>query len=181
MRYFVTIDGTELAVDVADLPGGGIDARLLDSADAEPGSGRTLAADVSENVRGLRVRVDGRVFDLLVEGRPPELQIFASGRRAQVRVESERQRAAAAVRSAGSSVSGGILSSPMPGKVAKVLVARGDRVESGAPLVVVEAMKMENELVSPRAGVIHAILVKPGDTVEGGAQLVEVRAAELEG
>jgi glutaconyl-CoA/methylmalonyl-CoA decarboxylase subunit gamma len=181
MRYFVTIDDVELALDVADLPGGGVDARLLESADAEPGSGRKLAAEVNQDERGVTVRVDGRVFDLLVEGRAPELHVFASGRRASVRVESERQRAAAAVRSAGSSASGGIVNSPMPGKIAKLLVAEGDQVEAGAPLVVVEAMKMENELVAPRAGTVHAIFVKPGDTVDGGAQLVEVRAGELEG
>jgi glutaconyl-CoA/methylmalonyl-CoA decarboxylase subunit gamma len=181
MRYFVTIDGAELAIDVADLPGGGIDARLLDSADAEPGTGRRLGAEVSEHERGLTIRLEGRVFDLLIEGRPPELQVFASGRRASVRVESERQRAAAAVRGPGTSASGGLVTSPMPGKVAKVLVAEGDPVEAGTPLVVVEAMKMENELVSSHSGVVHAIFVKPGDTVDGGAQLVEVRASELEG
>ena len=62
----------------------------------------------------------------------------------------------------------------MPGKVVKVLVAEGDEVAAGVPVVVVEAMKMENELASTRAGVVQKVHVKPGDAVEGGARLVTV-------
>jgi glutaconyl-CoA/methylmalonyl-CoA decarboxylase subunit gamma len=64
--------------------------------------------------------------------------------------------------------------SPMPGRVVKVLVAEGDQVEAGAPLIVVEAMKMENELVSARSGTVRKVHVARGQTVEGGARLVEV-------
>jgi biotin carboxyl carrier protein len=62
----------------------------------------------------------------------------------------------------------------MPGKVIEVLVAEGDSVEKGQGLVIVEAMKMENEVRSPIAGEVKEIKVKPGDTVEGGAVLVIV-------
>jgi biotin carboxyl carrier protein len=62
----------------------------------------------------------------------------------------------------------------MPGKVIAVLVSEGDQVERGQGLVIVEAMKMENEVHSPIAGEIKEIKVKPGDTVEGGALLVIV-------
>jgi biotin carboxyl carrier protein len=174
MRYFVTIDGDLHALDVAELPGGGYEVRVLDSAEAEPGTGRRLEAHASEGQAGLTVHLEGRVLDLVIDGRPPELLVFASGRRASVRVESERQRAAAAVKGGASSGAVGLVTSPMPGKVAKVLVAEGDRVEEGAPVVVVEAMKMENELSAPRAGQIVKVFVKPGETVEGGAKLVEV-------
>ena len=57
----------------------------------------------------------------------------------------------------------------MPGKVIAVLVAEGDQVEKGQGLVIVEAMKMENEVHSPIAGEVKEIKVKAGDTVEGGA------------
>ena len=60
----------------------------------------------------------------------------------------------------------------MPGKVIAVLVSEGDVVEKGQGLVIVEAMKMENEVHSPIAGTVGEIKVKAGDTVEGGAALV---------
>jgi biotin carboxyl carrier protein len=62
----------------------------------------------------------------------------------------------------------------MPGKVIAVLVAQGDSVERGQGLVIVEAMKMENEVRSPITGEVKEIKIKPGDTVEGGAVLVVV-------
>ena len=62
----------------------------------------------------------------------------------------------------------------MPGRVLKVLVAEGDAVSSGDALVVVEAMKMENELGATRSGTVRKIHVTPGQTVESGARLVEI-------
>ena len=57
----------------------------------------------------------------------------------------------------------------MPGRVLKVLVAEGDAVEAGTPLVVVEAMKMENELAAARSGTVRKIHVSPGQNVESGS------------
>jgi biotin carboxyl carrier protein len=62
----------------------------------------------------------------------------------------------------------------MPGRVVKVLVAEGDSVTPGTPLVVVEAMKMENELVAENAGAVKKVYVRSGDAVEGGAQLIAI-------
>jgi len=174
MRYFVTIDAVEHAIDVMELPGGGYEVRLLDAPDAPAGSGRKLSAEVVGKGGSLTIRVGERVIDLVVDGEPPEQTVFGSGRRAAVRVESERQRALASVRSSSGAAGQGTVLSPMPGKVIKVLVAEGDDVDAGAPLVVVEAMKMENELAAPKSGVVSKVLVQPGDTVEGGAPLIEV-------
>jgi biotin carboxyl carrier protein len=66
--------------------------------------------------------------------------------------------------------------SVMPGRVARVLVSVGDRVEAGAGLVVVEAMKMENEITAPRAGRVAAVHVEAGRTVEAGAALVLIES-----
>ncbi len=173
MRYFVTIDGDQKVIDIAELPGGGYELRLLDSPDAETGSGQRLEAHVADGRGVLTVHLEGRVLDVVVDGRPPELDVFASGRRARVRVESERQRAAAAVKSTHGS-GAKLITSPMPGKVVKVLVKKGDAVEAGAPLVVVEAMKMENELVAQQSGTVVDVFVQAGEAVEGGARLVEV-------
>ena len=66
------------------------------------------------------------------------------------------------------------ITAPMPGKVVRVLIETGDKVEKGAGLVVVEAMKMQNEMKSPRVGVVVSINVKPGDTVNAGDVLAVV-------
>ncbi|MBF0493029.1 MAG: biotin/lipoyl-binding protein [Deltaproteobacteria bacterium] len=69
---------------------------------------------------------------------------------------------------------GGLITAPMPGKVVDVKVKLGDTVKKGTPLVVVEAMKMQNELLAPCDGVIAEIAVKAGDTVESGQKLLLV-------
>jgi biotin carboxyl carrier protein len=63
---------------------------------------------------------------------------------------------------------------PMPGKVVRVQIEAGAEVEKGAGLVVVEAMKMQNEMKSPRDGVVVSLNVKPGDTVNAGDVLAVV-------
>jgi len=64
---------------------------------------------------------------------------------------------------------------PMPGKIVRVLVRVGDRVEARQPLVVIEAMKMENELRSDREGRVAEIQAREGTTVESGASLVVIQ------
>jgi biotin carboxyl carrier protein len=66
------------------------------------------------------------------------------------------------------------ITAPMPGKVVKVQIEAGATVEKGSGIVVVEAMKMQNEMKSPRAGVVVSINVKPGDTVNAGDVLAVV-------
>ena len=66
------------------------------------------------------------------------------------------------------------LEAAMPGQVQRILVKEGDQVEEEQGLVVLVAMKMENELVSPKAGVVKKILVNEGDNVDGGSPLIIV-------
>jgi biotin carboxyl carrier protein len=172
MQYFVNIDDREHIVEVQELPGGRYDVRLVQPEEA--GKTRVFATEVVARPGLLSVRLDGRVLDLVVDGQLPDLDVFASGRRAAVRVESARMRAALSVRARDTKGGDGVVSSPMPGKVVKVLVKEGDEVAVGTPLVVVEAMKMENELLAERAGVVSKVFVKTGDAVEGGARLIAV-------
>ena len=67
-----------------------------------------------------------------------------------------------------------LLTAPMPGRVVRVLAEEGREVEPGQGLVVIEAMKMENELKAPRKGHVHEIAVREGQAVEAGALLVVV-------
>jgi biotin carboxyl carrier protein len=78
----------------------------------------------------------------------------------------------------GSSASGGALASPMPGKIVKVLVKEGETVAEGQTLLVMEAMKMQNELKSTCAGTVAKVHVEEGGTVETGAKLVDVKPTE---
>jgi biotin carboxyl carrier protein len=69
----------------------------------------------------------------------------------------------------------------MPGSIMRVLVVEGDQVAEGDVLLVLEAMKMENELHAPIAGLVKAIYVEPGQAVEMNAVLVEIEAPEDSG
>jgi biotin carboxyl carrier protein len=66
------------------------------------------------------------------------------------------------------------IKAPMPGKVVRVLVEAGQTVEAGQPVVVVEAMKMQNELKSPKSGTVAELRAAPGATVNAGDVLVIV-------
>ena len=101
--------------------------------------------------------------------------LWVDGWRFEVEVLDERTRAirdlgAVAAASAGPAP----IVAPMPGLVVRVAVAVGDRVEAGQPVVVMEAMKMENELRAPAAGTVRTVLATPGVAVEKGAVLVEL-------
>ncbi len=72
------------------------------------------------------------------------------------------------------SAGGDVVTSPMPGKILRILVKEGESVKTGQGLLVLEAMKMENEIPAPKDGVIKKILVKEGDTVDTGKPLIEL-------
>ncbi len=79
-----------------------------------------------------------------------------------------------AVHEASTVAEGSVVVAPMPGKVLRVLVREGDRVEAGQGLLTLEAMKMENEIPAPKNGTIKKILIKKGDTVNTGDPLIEI-------
>jgi biotin carboxyl carrier protein len=118
--------------------------------------------------------VDNRSFEIEVDNSEDEYRVLVDGRNYHVHLVDERR-----VRVGGGQSDIDLqgrqkVSVPMPGKVIAVLVSEGDNVERGQGLVIVEAMKMENEVRSPIAGEVKEIKVKPGDAVEGGAVLVVV-------
>lgn len=105
-----------------------------------------------------------------VKGRAREA--WLAGVRAKLEVQTEREaRLAAALGKSAGGRSSGELVAPMPGRVVKVAMAVGDRVERGAPVLIVEAMKMENELQAPITGLVRSIAVGQGDTVEANQVL----------
>jgi biotin carboxyl carrier protein len=141
----------------------------------------------------VRVTVDGRVQEIDVT--PTELGlsvVFAGGRTLDAAVTERapgewfiqfaKVDVTAAVngrrfghRRAGAPAQGERrVAAPMPGRIVRVLVTAGDEVAAGQPLVVVEAMKMENELRSPKAGRVREVSVGEGMSIEAGRLLVVV-------
>lgn len=101
--------------------------------------------------------------------------IWTDDHRFEVEALDERRRAIRELTGKSASAVGPRpLVAPMPGLVVRVNVKAGDQVQPGQPLVVMEAMKMENELRSTAAGVVGAVRVQPGVAVEKGAVLVEL-------
>jgi biotin carboxyl carrier protein len=167
VRYYVTLDpepdARPVLVDVVELPSGALDVKV---------DGRRADVDLLPVGKQLSVRVDGRVVDLTTEGAPPEIGAVASGHRSYVRVESERMRAALQAKKKGGGDAEKIVKSPMPGRVVKLLVEKGQAVQAGQALLVIEAMKMENEVRAKAACIVVEIHVAPGTAVEGNAKLL---------
>src|SRR5919198_252205 len=118
--------------------------------------------------------VDNRSFEIEVDYSEDEYRVLVDGRNYHVHLIDERRLRAGGAQSGLQLQGRQKVSVPMPGKVIAVLVAEGDKVEKGQGLVIVEAMKMENEVHSPIAGEVKEIKVKAGDAVEGGAVLAVV-------
>lgn len=78
-----------------------------------------------------------------------------------------------------SRVEGEVITAPIPGTVVALKVAAGQAIEPGTPIIIVEAMKMQNELSARSAGVVADIKVKPGDTVTQGQTLVVIKPADV--
>jgi biotin carboxyl carrier protein len=93
------------------------------------------------------------------------LEVSLDGRPYRVRLEDERTRALAGLAGAAHERGDVAVEAPMPGLVANVMVAVGDAVERGQTVIVLEAMKMENDLTSPRSGIVRALHVSKGQPV----------------
>jgi biotin carboxyl carrier protein len=118
--------------------------------------------------------VQNRSFEIEVDNAEDEYRVLVDGRNYHVHLVDERRLRVGEAQS-GIQIRGRQnVSVPMPGKVIAVLVAEGDAVEKGQGLVIVEAMKMENEVRSPITGEVKEVRVKPEEVVEGGAILIVV-------
>ena len=127
-------------------------------------------------MKKLRVTVDGKAYDVLVEilddGGAP-----APARPATHPAHVESAHVAAppvTTRSAAGAAAPGDVPSPLAGKVVSIDVQSGQKVEAGAQLLTLEAMKMNTYVFAPAAGTVKEILVAPGDAVEEGQALVKM-------
>jgi len=118
--------------------------------------------------------VDNRSFEVDVDISEDEYRVLVDGRSYRIHLVDERRMRLGGLQSRIQLQGRQEVSVPMPGKVIAVLIANGDRVEKGQGLVIVEAMKMENEIRSPIAGEVKEVRVKAGEALDVGAVLAVV-------
>jgi biotin carboxyl carrier protein len=175
MNFDVTVNGRpwRVAIEPAAAPG-----QVLVSI---KGRRRTYDASWIDAATLSLVALDGgagtREFSLAPKG-SGELQIMTGGRRFLATVLSDgksHQRHPHRAERAAAPLEGrqNVVAS-MPGRIVRVLVSPGDRVAAGQAIVVVEAMKMENEMRAPKDGVVREIRVAPGAAIDSGAVLVVI-------
>ena len=116
---------------------------------------------------------DGRVVEVPYALRKGKILLNVSGHNYEFEV-LDRLQALLREHQGGAAGGDGALTVAMPGRVIKVVVAEGDFVEAGDGVVIVEAMKMENELKAPVSGKVARIAVAVGDTVEAGDLLLQI-------
>ena len=160
MRYYIGINGEELQV-------------LLNDENFELEGEHMSATLHSAGSTEAQISLDGMRHRVHVRRTRAGWRIHTRGRTFEVTVEDERSRV---IRE----LSGGMVSrsntpevrAPMPGLIVRVLVDSGQEVEAGDGMLVIEAMKMENELKTESAGLVRQIHVKPGETVDKDDLLV---------
>jgi biotin carboxyl carrier protein len=136
--------------------------------------GATREAQVSEPEPGMfTVIINDRVYRCALEESPGgDVAVVVNGKRIPVATRDKKHlRGQAGAAAASGQVK---LSAPMPGKVVRVLLNAGDEVAARQGVLVVEAMKMQNEVQSPKAGKIAEIKVSEGQTVNAGEVLVVI-------
>jgi len=136
-------------------------------------AGRERCASVELPEPGIySVLLDGRSYDASVERTARALIVTVDGHRFEIEVRDPRRWSRGSGRAGGSGRE--TLAAPMPGKIVRVLVAPGDAVGPGQGVVVVEAMKMQNEIKTSRSGRVLAIHAQEGTTVAAGEALVTI-------
>ena len=130
---------------------------------------------ISENC--LSLLVDGKAYTVFIADDEGKKYISIQGEQFCVE-EAKAETEAISVAESATLKGAPTISSPMPGKVVKILVGEGDKVEKGQGLVIVEAMKMENEIRSPSGGVVKKINFKEGDLVDAAELIIELELEE---
>lgn len=163
MTYDVTIDGKQYRLDLEQVEGGWT-CRL---------DGLSVEVDaVLARPNVLSLRIGNKAYEVKCERVAGETHIWVGSQRFATDVRDPRS-----LRSRGRATDDQgpkKLTAPMPGKVVRILVGKGAEVEAGAGVLVVEAMKMQNEVKSPKKGTIQQILVTEGAAVNAGDVLAIV-------
>ncbi len=174
-RFYIQLDGREIGLEVLHSEAG-TQIRTLEDAAGKPPVNVDFAPVHSniETGEGLYSLIaDGRSYQVHVERIEDGLRMAVWRHRFDLRVLTEREwrleKVAPRQAQAGGRVT---IKAPMPGLVKAVAASQGEQVQSGQRLVVLEAMKMENEILAPSGGQISEVHVAAGSTVEAGKPLI---------
>lgn len=169
-QQHITLDGTTQAIDWRHI------APLAADAQGRVGQGGRYT-----------LLLTGKSYDILARRitRPDQkdsqtYEIFVAGQRFEVKVEDERELLLAGLAHGGAHSGEMTVQAPMPGLVIGVPVEQGATVQEGETVVILEAMKMENDLSTPISGVVKEIRVNKGQTVDQGETLVVIVAEDAE-
>ena len=162
MKYEITIGGTTRNVDIQ--PAG--DGRYRVSWEGESHEVDLL----KPSPEAYQMLIDGESWEAGCVASPEGYLVDVMGLSTEVGVVDPRRKA---LKHAAGAVSG-MLATQMPGRVVRLIVKVGDAVKKGQPIIVVEAMKMENEMKCPIDGTVAEILVAEGQAVEAGTKLIRV-------
>jgi len=164
MKYITSVGDHEFLIEVVDEHHVSVDGTLYE-VDFDAVSGQPVVS----------LLVDGKSYEAYVYEDEQTFQVLLHGRMFPVMVEDEREKRLRAASGSRIAERGGFhLRAPMPGLVVAIPVGEGQEVQKGDVLVVLESMKMQNELKSPRAGLIARLRVKTGDSVDQHQTLLTV-------
>jgi biotin carboxyl carrier protein len=165
MGYIAIIEGEQVPVSID---------RDKDGKTTVTVGGRKHVVDPRWTQRDLlSIIIDGRSYQVDIHTEKDLHKVLLEGENFEFELFDERK---ALLKKSAAMGTEGVqeINSSMPGKIVKILASEGDEVQQGQGLIVVEAMKMENEIKSPKAGVVKKVGVKEGEAVEAGALLVIV-------
>jgi biotin carboxyl carrier protein len=164
MKYIATVNEKEYVIEI-------------DRDNEIVVNGESYAVDFQELTEGgiLSLLLNNQSLEGLVDESGDSMEVLILGGLYEVKVQDERVYRLMQARGEAGGVTGDvIIASPMPGLIVATPVAEGAHVKKGDKVVVLESMKMENELRSPRDGVVQRVHVTPGASVEKGQPLVTV-------
>lgn len=163
MKYVTTIEDREFTVEIIDEKHIRVNDQVLE-VDFMPVNGQPVYS----------LLISGRSYEAYVYPEEKDWQVLLRGRQYQAQVEDEREKR---LKTAGGvNVEGGEfhLKAPMPGLVVSIPVSEGQVIKKGEVVVILESMKMQNELKSPKDGTVHRIRIKPGESVEQRQAILSV-------
>ena len=156
MKYITSVEGKQFLVEIIDDKHVSVDGKVYE-VDFESVSGQPVYSLI----------VDGRSHESYIYQGDDNWQVLLRGRLYPVTVEDEREKRLRAAAGGGVAETGEFhLRAPMPGLVVAIPVTEGQSVKKGQVILILESMKMQNEIKAPRDGTIGRIRVKAGETVE---------------
>ncbi|MFT7486865.1 MAG: biotin carboxyl carrier protein [Candidatus Paceibacteria bacterium] len=170
MKYFVELNGREREVVLEERLGElsvSVDGKLVE-----------LNYSDVDDLGQLFVLSGTRSFGVSIEGDTNQIDITIAGHLYEVHIEDEREQAANAAERAAAK-GGGLVVAVMPGVVVQILVEPGQAVTEGQPLLILEAMKMQNEIRSPLAGTVQEVHAQQGEAVSAGEKLLLIESDEV--